>query len=118
MLREAIKLTLPYPPSANRYWRVAKNRIYRSSEANAYIEQVQSLCNLENVEPMEGNIAVTLEVYRPRQSGDLDNRAKICLDAIQSYAYHNDNQIVEIHATRHDDKRNPRIELTIEEVTA
>ena len=31
-------LTLPYPPSSNRYWRMANNRLYRSGYAPSHRE--------------------------------------------------------------------------------
>lgn len=109
-----IKLTVPYPPSANRYWRVSGNRVYRSTEAKNYKKQVQQMATLQH-EPISGDLAVTLYVYRPRRSGDLDNRIKCLLDSLQGAIYHDDKQIVEIHAYRMDDKHNPRVEV---EVTA
>jgi crossover junction endodeoxyribonuclease RusA len=112
-----ISLTLPFPPSANRYWRHAKGRTYRSSEAIAYIEAVQDLVPDEQ---LEGEISVTMHFHRPARRGDLDNRIKIALDSLRGRAYHDDKQIVRIEATRHEDKKNPRVEITItqEEPTA
>lgn len=110
------RITLDYPPSANRYWRVYNNRVVRSSEATDYVGHVAQVCQTAGIKPINGDVAVTLRVYRPQRSGDLDNRLKCCLDALQGYAYHNDSQIVAIHATRHDDKDCPRIELEIEEL--
>lgn len=36
----SVRLTLPEPPSTNRYWRVWRNRAVKSSEATAYIATV------------------------------------------------------------------------------
>ena len=36
-----MRLTIPYPVSANRYWRHNRGRHHRSSEAKAYRAQVQ-----------------------------------------------------------------------------
>lgn len=107
------RITLDYPPSANRYWRVYNNRVVRSEEANAYAQSVGLICSTAGIVPLDGDVGVTLRVYRPQRSGDLDNRLKCCLDAMQGYGYHNDNQIVAIHATRYDDKDNPRVEIEI-----
>jgi Holliday junction resolvase RusA-like endonuclease len=67
---------------------------------------------------MTGRIAVTMHVYRPRKSGDLDNRTKAVLDCLQGVVYLDDAQIVELHTYRHDDKLNPRVEVTISEVVS
>ena len=110
-----MRLTLDTPPSSNRYWRMGKNRIYRSTEAVNYCNYVALLCNAAGIEPVDGDVAVTLHVYRAAKRGDLDNKIKCLLDSLQGYAYHNDSQIAEIHAMRFEDKHNPRV---VVEVTA
>ena len=112
-----IRLTLPMPPSANRYWRMGNNRIYRSSEANAYKEQVGWLCKEAGVTPLTGNVCVSFDFFRPAKRGDTDNFLKIGIDALIGYAYEDDSQIVEIHAMRFDDKADPRVIVAISEVT-
>lgn len=109
----AVTLTMHYPPSANRYWRVYRNVVVCSDEANAYKLEVTNLCNQRGIEPLAGNLCVSLTVYRPQKSGDLDNRIKVVLDSLQGLAYNNDSQIVEIHAYRQDDKKRPRVEITL-----
>lgn len=108
-----IKLTLPLPPSANRYWRRAGNRIYVSQEAQDYKAHVGWLCNQQGIEPLSGDVWVALKVYRKQKRGDLDNTLKVTLDSLNGYAYTDDSQIVHIGAHRYDDKVNPRIEVTI-----
>ena len=109
-----MKLTLDLPPSSNRYWRMANNRIYRSDEATDYIAHVGLLCATAGIQPLDGDVRVTLHIYRNAKRGDLDNRVKICLDALQSYAYHNDGQVAELHATRHDsDPKHARVEVEV-----
>ena len=94
----AVELVLPYPPSANRYWRHAKGRTYRSKEAVDYISSVRALC--VSLRPTEGAVRVSLHIYRPAKRGDLDNRLKVCLDSLQGLVYADDKQIVELHAYR------------------
>lgn len=101
--------TLPVPPSANRYWRVWNNRIVVTDEARAYKQEVGYL--LSKCVPLEGDVCVNLTVFRPSNRGDTDNYLKVLLDALQGYAYKNDNQIVEIHIFRDNDKDNPRVEF-------
>jgi Holliday junction resolvase RusA-like endonuclease len=109
------RLTLAYPPSANRYWRVFHGTVVRSEEATRYKTYVMLLCNQLEIAMLRGEVKVSLTFYRPQKSGDLDNRIKIVLDALQGQAYADDKQIVEIHALRMDDKLNPRVEVEIEE---
>jgi len=111
-----ISFTLPLPPSANRYWRHANNRAYLSTEAKLYKRAVYYLLKSKRITPLQNEVAIKLNVYRQRKAGDLDNRIKVCLDALNGLAYKDDSQIVEIHAHRHDDKLNPRIEVELSSV--
>src|SRR6476620_506431 len=107
-----ITVTLPYPPSANRYWRKTKTgRVYVGVDAVKYREDVWALTVREPrlVDP----VAVALKFYRPRKSGDLDNRIKILMDALQLNCLQDDSQVAEIHADRFEDKAQPRVEVEI-----
>jgi crossover junction endodeoxyribonuclease RusA len=107
-------LILPYPPSANRYWRHAKGRTYKSDEARQYQQAVGWQCQAMRIAPHTGPMALTIRVYRPRKSGDLSNRIKVLEDALQGYVYNDDAQVVEMHAYLRDDKTNPRVEVECE----
>ena len=108
-----IRLTLPTPPSANRYWRTYRNRVTVSAEAKTYKTAVGWIARSVIDEPLQGDIAVTLRVYRKAKRGDLDNYSKVGLDSLNGIAYLDDSQIVELHAYRFDDKDNPRMEVEI-----
>ena len=113
----AVRLTLPYPPSANRYWRYVRNHPVVSADAKAYRDGAGMLARHQGMAPFTGPVALHIDLYRPRCSGDLDNRIKILADALKGVAYNDDDQIVEIHARLHDDKANPRAEIEIRQVT-
>jgi len=106
-----VLLTLPVPPSANRYWRMAKTHIVVSQEAQDYKQLVRLAC--AEIDPLaKGNdVAVSFTIYRARKAGDLDNYTKILLDALKGVVYADDDQVVDIHAKRDDDKENPRVVL-------
>lgn len=108
-----IRAILPYPPSANRYWRNARGRTFLSKEAKEYKQAVKSEMQWLTPKPIEGAVAVTIAVYRPRRAGDLDNRIKVLLDSLNGIAYADDQQITKIHAERFEDKENPRVEVII-----
>lgn len=110
---KSVRLTLPMPPSANRYWRKLKNRMVISDEAIAYKQHVTALVAGTVDTPYTGDIALIIDVFRRYKMGDLDNRLKIILDALQGTIYRDDKQIVEIHAIRHEDKLNPRVEVEV-----
>lgn len=107
------KITVDYPPSANRYWRHNRGRIHRSNEANAYRDHVALICQTAGIQPLEGDIKVTLRFFRPAKRGDLDNCFKQVFDSLEGHAYLNDSQIAAIDATRDDDKHCPRVEIDI-----
>ena len=108
-----IRLTLPTPPSANRYWRTYRNRVTVSNEAKTYKTAVGWIARTAIDEPLQGDLSVTLRIYRKAKRGDLDNYSKVGLDALNGIAYLDDSQITELHAYRFDDKDNPRMEVEI-----
>jgi crossover junction endodeoxyribonuclease RusA len=87
-----------------------------SQEARAYKAQAGWLAKSQNAELLDGDIAVTLKLYRPQKKGDIDNRIKVLLDALQGVAFENDSQIVELHVFRYDDKANPGVEVELWQV--
>jgi crossover junction endodeoxyribonuclease RusA len=115
--QQMIEMTLPYPPSANRYWRHWNNRVVMSAEARAYKNLVSLLAKAQNVDLVDGTVCVELEIYRPRQAGDIDNSIKILLDALNKVAYSDDSQIVRLVADQLDDKENPRVEVRVTPMT-
>ncbi len=124
-MTNVIEFTLPTPPSANRYWRNVNGHMTKSKEAKDYIElagwkvlaQVETgvlsaLC--EGGKPL----SVSLRWYRPAKRGDLDNSLKVALDALSGLVYKDDKVIVHIEAFRFEDKKNPRLEVTVKEWVA
>lgn len=112
----SLAFTLPMPPSSNRYWRHGGNgKVYRSDEANAYLQEVSyALIGLTPFENCE--VEVKAIFYFGRKQGDLDNRLKILLDALQGRAYVNDKQISTILAYRGYDKANPRVLVEVKRI--
>lgn len=113
-----LRLVLPEPPSANRYWRLWRGKAVKSEAARAYGARAMVAFQNAKGRKTEKPVAVTMHWYRGRRSGDLDNRAKVALDALQGLAYHRDSQVVELHMYRHDDKEKPRLEVVIREIAA
>jgi crossover junction endodeoxyribonuclease RusA len=112
-----VKLTLPIPISANRYWRNFRGRMVISAEAKAYKAEVGWLARAAGAQLMDGDLSLTMIVYRPAKRGDLDNYTKILADSLQGIVYSNDSQIVRLVAERHDDKHNPRVEVEVLQVS-
>jgi len=108
-------LTLPVPPSSNRWWRNVRGRMVKSREAREYQETAATLAVMQRIPLIEKptEVSVTIRWFREALRGDLDKRYSIMLDALQGIAYENDSQIAEIHAYRTLDRENPRMEVMV-----
>jgi len=96
-----ITIELPLPPSANKYWRKGRNGItYVSKEAESFKEEVGWAAVAAQLEPIEGPVGMTIDAYICDTRRDLDNCCKILLDALQGYAYEDDNMVYDYHARR------------------
>jgi crossover junction endodeoxyribonuclease RusA len=107
-------LYLPEPPSSNRYWKMWRGRMVVSPEAKAY--KLRAWAEAKNVrhQPFDGPVKLTLDWYRARRMGDLDNRLKVTLDALRGVLYHDDKQVVEIVARRHESPKDGRLVVLVE----
>jgi Holliday junction resolvase RusA-like endonuclease len=129
-----LKLTLPYPPSSNHYKRHYCSRVQRhpvrayiTSVAQAFINEVAKRVEEEGIQPLQGRLRVTLHVYQPNRRFDLESSLKVLLDALavkkdkkgnllRGGCYLNDRQIREMHLFQEIDAKDPRVEVTVEEV--
>lgn len=110
-----MRFLLPYPPTANLYWRVVRGIVVKSRAARDYQHRVKCALGTDDLpDPLSGPVVVYASLFRPRRRGDLDNTLKVLLDALKGVAFVDDDQVVEIHAIRLDDKANPRAEVRIE----
>lgn len=113
-----MKLTLPLPPSANRYWRHVGKKVLLSEEARAYRDRCAFAAAVQwKGPPLAGRVRVHADVYMPNLRGDLANREKQLLDAIQRTVLVDDSQVWDIRLVRYTDPDNPRVELTVEAIT-
>jgi crossover junction endodeoxyribonuclease RusA len=117
MQNGSIKLTLPYPPPLNNLYRtlVLKGNVIRvkTGRAKSFAKEVLKVCQVAGIKPYIGEVAVSLNVYRPRRIGDLDGVFKAIFDGLKGSAFLDDKQIVEIQARRFEDPKNPRVEIEI-----
>ena len=93
---------LPYPPSINHYYRRVGSRTLISREGRAYRKRICSILAAAGVRPIDGALAVVIELYPPdRRRRDVDNAQKALLDALEhGGAYHDDSQIVDLHTIK------------------
>ena len=73
-------LKLPYPPSANRLWRVFNGYIVKSTEARQYQRQVQMMALDAGIVPLSGPVGVNLTLHPKKPKRDTGKRPR-CIDA-------------------------------------
>ena len=119
-----ITITLPYPVSANRYWRtrtVCGHAVtYVSAEAKAYRKNVMAILRERGVtEPIRGRVSISYLLYpklpkdwetRQRKLGaawddgvqclDLDNAQKVLIDSLKEAAFEDDKWVWRISGQR------------------
>ncbi|MEH6435794.1 RusA family crossover junction endodeoxyribonuclease [Massilia sp. DD77] len=132
-----ITLTLPYPLSANRYWRPVKLgahiSIVPTKEAKAFRAEIQALCRAQGVvSAITGRVHVDVKLYpkrpldwqkRMRLAGaawddtvmciDIDNANKVLLDALKDVAIEDDKWVRRLTAERMEPDGEARVVVTI-----
>lgn len=136
---QPIELVLPYPLSANRYWRTYMPKGFKapvtvcSSEAKAYKQQVVWIAKAAGIrKPITGRVAVSFTLYPKRPIDwakraakdpstwddgvlciDLDNAQKVLFDALKGVVIDDDKWVRRIHAERAEPDGEARVEITI-----
>lgn len=134
-----ISLTLPYPLSANRYWRTYMPKGFKapvttlSQEAKSYKSEVQWLCKAAGIrKPFQGRVQVEIRLFpkRPQDADkrirkdpatwddtvqciDLDNAHKVLFDALKGVAFEDDKWIRKINSERMEPDGEARVEVVI-----
>lgn len=135
---KTVTLTLPYPPSANRYWasRVCGKRAipYVTADAKAFKAQVFALVRAAGITaPITGRVQLDVKLYphrpldwqkRMRAAGaawddtvqciDLDNANKVLLDSIKDLVIEDDRWVRRLSAERMEPDAQPaRVVVTV-----
>src|SRR5690348_6727490 len=93
-----IALSLPWPPSSNNYWTVARNRIINTPTARHYKFTIQHYCYAAGVKPLSGPLKAEVLFYPPdRRKRDGHNLIKILFDALEGLCFEDDSQIEEVY---------------------
>lgn len=136
-----ITLTLPYPISANRYWKAitipGRTMMAPTKEAEAYKKTVATIargCGI--AEPFSWRVAVELDLYpnRPQDWAkrarlnpggwdddvrciDLGNAEKVLSDALQGIVFTDDRWIWDLHKRRCEPDGEGRVVLRVRPLT-
>lgn len=122
-----MKLILPYPVSANRYWRTfaynakatkkAKAVTVPSEEAKSYKAECGWLAKAAGCRtPIVGPVELRFRLVPANGvCMDLDNCLKVAIDALKGIVFEDDSQVYRIIAERADpDPTGRRLEVEIE----
>lgn len=86
--------------------------MYKSQEAKEWIKECMYLLMGKQRFPAE--VRVTIHFYFNRDR-DIDNSLKALLDVLQEgIIIRNDSLVTEMHVYKHSDKKNPRVELELD----
>lgn len=139
-----IQITLPYPLSANRYWRTYMPKGFKapvttvSPEAKAYKTQIEWLCKAAGIrEPIIGRVHVDIKLYpkRPQdyakrmrqdpggwddtvQCLDLDNVNKVLFDALKGIAIEDDRWVRRLTSERMEPDGEARVIIRISKINS
>lgn len=86
---------------------------YVSTEAKQYKAAVARVASLVCRAMFTDDVSIDVKLFRPRKSGDVDNRTKVLFDALNGVVYKDDKQVAKYAVERFEDKNNPRCEVTI-----
>jgi crossover junction endodeoxyribonuclease RusA len=114
--RMITELSLPIPPSLNKYYRVRNGKPIISEHGRAYRKEVSAVRLLENLKPTHGRLAVKIVLVAPNnQRRDLDNILKCLLDAMaKAGLYADDSQIDRLEVVRGEvNPNNPRVDIVL-----
>lgn len=87
----------------------------KSKDARGYVGQVWAEARKKKVKALTGDLTVTIIWYRSRKAGDLDNRVKVVLDAMNGLCYDDDKQIRRLTIERVDGQKPAGMHVTIAE---
>jgi len=99
-----VTLTLPWPPSANTYWRRNGHRYFIAPAGIQFRTEVEARCLALGVKPLAGQVAMTVTlVPGDRRRRDIDNVLKPLLDALtHGGAWTDDSQVKRLMVTMGD----------------
>lgn len=108
-------LSLPFPPSVNTYYTVARGRKILSKKGREY--KAMCLPGFDDWgEPLECDIWLTLIFTMPdKRRRDLDNYFKAVLDLLtDGGVYKDDSQVVSIHAIKEEVEKPGGVKVLVE----
>lgn len=115
-----LRLTIPWPPSANNIWRNAGRQTYLSPLYKRFIAEVFARVprQVSDWKAFAGPVRVTITWHPPtRREYDIDNKLKPTLDALTRLGvWLDDAQVIELRVTKGPIVKGGQATIEIEEV--
>jgi crossover junction endodeoxyribonuclease RusA len=111
-----IRLFVPYPPSANHYWRRVGPRTLISRDGRQYRKDVKRAVH-KQAEPIgsELRLAMLVRMHAPdRRRRDVDNIQKPLLDALEKSGLYGDDSQIDLLVTTRGEIDRPNGHVVIE----
>jgi len=115
-----MKLTLPYPPSVNTYWRASGKRRFISKAGVLFKQNVRELISSSGYDSFaDSRLRVDITICpRSKRRFDLDNLLKATLDAMQDAGlYQDDEQVDDLRIRRGEPVKGGACIVEIEKIT-
>lgn len=112
-------ITLPWPPSNNRYYRHNRGRTHISAEGQAYRDNIARIIKGSMLDiGLAMPVKIRIECHMPdRRRRDLDNLQKAAFDALTKAGFWlDDAQVVDYRVVKMPVTKGGRLELTITEL--
>jgi crossover junction endodeoxyribonuclease RusA len=91
-----IIMDLPYPPSANTYWRVGRGHHYISPNGLAFRAAVCTAAKLYGLQAPDGRLLLSVKLYPPdKRKRDVDNICKALLDSLTHAEIIKDDSLID-----------------------
>ena len=92
----------PCPPSANKLWRISRNRQHRSKEYDTWLDIVVPMMK-RKLKPVNGQVGVKVLLQLGKGitvRSDLDNFIKPVMDALKPPSYGEDGKVSKVGSAR------------------
>ncbi len=114
---EPLELTLPYPPTANTYWRHVGAKTLLSAKGRAYKVNVYARLMPLRLRPITGRLWMEVDVYPPdNRRRDIDNLQKALWDSMKGLVYLDDSQVDDFRVVRREVVRGGKVVVRVREI--
>ena len=113
-----LTITLPWPPTVNNYYTVARGRKILSKRGRRYKNEAWLVLLAQGrYRQLQGDVSLFIRAYPPdKRRRDLDNILKPVLDVLTTAGiYKDDSQVVDLRIQKFNPAKPGRIEIVVNE---